>query len=89
MALCSRLHLPRVSRTPHADPKVGFRCGGMSHLVKGWWGDKKAALLEGLSVLLCVLPASVTDLAGPVTTVGAGLSVGSAVTGLSPALEAD
>lgn len=38
---------------------------------------------------MCFASFSVIDLAGPVTTVGAGLSVGSAVTDLSPDLEAD
>ena len=39
-----------------ADPKAGFHCSTMGHLVKGAWGDQ-AALLERPSVLSRVVPA--------------------------------
>ena len=84
------VHILTVSHICHAAPKVGFRFSGMSHLVKGWWGDKKAALLEGLSVLLRVFPASIMDLAEPVTFVEVGPSALAALQQTCPpALEAD
>lgn len=63
------MHILSVSHICHAALKAGFRLSSMSHLVKGWRGDKKAALLEGLSVLLCVFPVSIMDLAEPITLV--------------------
>lgn len=52
-------HILIVGHLSRSDPTVGFCFSGVGHPVKAVvGGDKKAALLEGLSALSCALPAS-------------------------------
>lgn len=70
-----------VGHICRADPRVGFCFSSVSPL--GGGGDKKAASWKPPLFFVWFVSLSAIDLPGPITVVGAGLSVGRMGTALA------